>query len=209
MKAVLTREIIHSITSLGVITPKEDVANVLMSIKLQRNGDALEAVTTDRYVAVIASYNDVLEFENWADGDGMMIDPRQLKSVSDMLKRDKRNPEPVSINYSFDTNMAYAEVSEGTTVDLKAPRLVGSKFPPIERFFEVDSEPDGVPSLGLNPDFIAKLGKILPPEVRPDRTRVWRFQFRSTETGKPGPVWANYEGLNYNIRALVQPALIK
>lgn len=209
MKAVLTREIIHSITSLGVITPKEDVANVLMSIKLQRNGDALEAVTTDRYVAVIARYDDVLEFENWADGDGMMIDPKKLKSVSNMLKRDKRNIEPVSINYSFDTESAYAGVGDGTTVGLKEEGYNGSKFPPLERLFESDQEPDGVPSLGLNPDFIAKLGKILPPEVRPDRTRVWRFEFRSTETGKPGPVWANYEGLNYNIRALVQPAIIK
>ena len=209
MKAVLTREIIHSITSLGVITPKDDVANVLMSIKLQRKGDTLEAVTTDRYVAVVAKYSDVLEFEGWEDGEGMLIDPKQLKSVADMLKREKRNVDPVSIHYDIDKEYAYAEVSQGTRVDLGAPRNVNSKFPPVERLFEVDREPDGVPSLGLNPDFIAKLGKILPPEVRPDRTRVWRFQFRSTETGKPGPVWASYEGLNYQIEALVQPALIK
>jgi hypothetical protein len=81
----------------------------------------------------------------------------------------------------------------------------------VLKLFPTD-EPTGAGVLNIKPDFLAKLSKVLPPVARPDRDRIWRFEFRSNpeSPSKPQPVYAQYsDGDTYKMEALIQPALDK
>ena len=161
MKVTVDDATLTSIHSLSVGASKDDIA-VITQIALKREGDALRAMTTDRYICLTGLYSNA-EFEDWADGEEMLIDPKHLKSVVDIMKL----------------------------------------FP--------EGEPNGSGSLNIRPDFIAKLAKVLPPVGRPERDRIWSFEFRSIEEqpNKPQPVYARYHGEGYTMEALIQPALIQ
>ena len=195
-----------SIHSLGIGTSKDDVAPVITQIAIKREGDALRALATDRYIALSALYNNV-QFDDWAEGEEILVDPKHLKSVVDILKKDKTNRE-VRIVQSLNgyTHAQMGEESGGLFIG-----SLDASFPPVQKLFP-EGEPTGAGSLNLRPDFLAKLAKILPPEARPQRERVWRFEFRSVADAphKPQPVYAQYsDGENYKLEALIQPALDK
>lgn len=192
-----------SIHSLSVGASKDDIA-VITQIALKREGDALRAMTTDRYICLTGLYMNAT-FEDWADGEEMLIDPKHLKSVVDIRKKDKM---------------------EGLTRIVKSPNgnvhavmgsdsgglFIGSldaSFPPVMKLFP-ENEPNGSGSLNIRPDFIAKLAKVLPPVGRPERDRIWSFEFRSIEEqpNKPQPVYARYHGEGYTMEALIQPAAL-
>lgn len=206
MKVAVTKEILASINSMAIAVSKDDVASVIESIALTRQGDKLVAMATDRYVAVMSHYTEVDFDDDWNEGEQILLRPKALKSALDIAKAHKHSLSWVDITKDRESDTGYATI---LTTRVEMGPQVG-KFPPIDRLFSFTKEPDGVPDMGINPEFVGKLAKILPPEIRPDRQRIWRLEFRSSDAPhKRGPVYAKYMGANYDIEALVQPALIK
>jgi hypothetical protein len=199
-----------SIQSLSIASSKNDVTPVITQIALKRDGDVLKAMTTDRFMALVGTYENVV-FHDWEDGQEMLVDPKALKSAIALKKADKYDMETMTVMYENDR--ASIAINRNTVVDLGSIGNFGSTgraFPPLQKLFPED-EPSGAGSLNIRPDFIAKLAKVLPPESKPQRDRVWRFEFRSIDTpNRPQPVYATYsDGNSYKLEALIQPAMDK
>lgn len=208
MEATVSRLVIASIESLAVASAKDDIAPVLSKVCVFRDGNSMVAMATDRYMALKGTYTDGVAFDGWEDGDELTFDAKSLRSFRMHAMQPRYNLQPVVIKRVDDS--VYGEMDDGTRFELDNNLSRSNKFPPVHRLFTFDREPDGVPGMGLRPDFVGKLAKVLPPEMRPDKERVWSFQFRGTESGKPGPVYANYSHADdYKLEALIQPALIK
>ena len=90
MKVEVNDATIASIHSLGIGASKDDITPVITSIALQREGDNLRAITTDRYMCLTGLYENV-SFDGWSEGEEILIDPKHLKSVVDVKKKDKKN----------------------------------------------------------------------------------------------------------------------
>ncbi len=212
MKVEVNDATIASIHSLGIGASKDDVTPVITSIVLQREGDNLRAITTDRYMCLTGLYENV-SFDGWSEGEEILIDPKHLKSVVDVKKKDKKlyNLTTVSIVQSPNgyVHAQLGEDSGGLFIGGGNPQTTRA-FPPVMKLFP-KGEPNGSGSLNIRPDFIAKLAKVLPPVSRPERDRIWSFEFRSIEEqpNKPQPVYAHYDGQGYKLEALIQPALIQ
>ena len=206
MKVTLDSATLTSIHSLGISASKDDVTPVITQIALEREGDALRAMTTDRYMVLSGLYSGV-EFEDWDDGDTILVDPSALKRAIDIKKANKNGTLPIVITKN-EHGCVSAVVDTLSLVDLGS---VQGKFPPVTKLFPA-GEPTGAGSLNIRPDFLAKLAKVLPPVARPQRERVWRFEFRTMEDSpnKPQPVYAQYSDADtYKLEALIQPALPK
>ena len=211
MKVEVNDATLASIHSLSISASKDDITPVINNIVLQREGDNLRAITTDRYMCLTGLYENVA-FDGWWEGGEMLIDPKHLKSVVDIKKKDKRlyNLTTVSIVES-PNGYIHAQLGEGSGglfIGGGNPQTTRA-FPPVMRLFPKD-EPNGAGSLNIRPDFLAKLAKVLPPVSKPERERIWSFEFRSIEaTNKPQPVYASYSGDGYKLETIIQPALIK
>lgn len=205
MKVSLNKPTLTSIHSLSVGTSKDDVRPVLTRIALKREGDSLRAIVTDRYIVLTGVYKEVV-FEDWADDDEILIDPTALKSVVDMRKRDRLDTIPTDI-FRSENGHVHAQLNGITNIHLGAD---STSFPPVMKLFPT-GEPNGSGAMNLRPDFLAKLAKVLPPVARPQRERIWRFEFRSIEgSNKPQPVYAQYsDGDSYKLEALIQPAMMR
>ena len=207
MKVELNDVTLASVHSLSVGASRDDVAPVITQIALKREGDSLRAMTTDRFVCLTGLYEGVA-FHDWDEGREVLVDPSSLKSMLDIKKKDKSNYNLTTTTISSEDDVVRGNMPDGTSVSLGLPNVKGS-FPPVMNLFPKD-EPNGSGSLNIRPDFIAKLVKVLPAESRPEKSRVWEFQFRSIETpNKPQPVYATYTGAGYALSALIQPALKK
>ena len=172
----------------------------------------MRAITTDRYMCLTGLYENV-SFDGWSEGEEILIDPKHLKSVVDVKKKDKKlyNLTTVSIVQS-PNGYVHAQLGEGSGglfIGGGNPQTTRA-FPAVMKLFP-KGEPNGSGSLNIRPDFIAKLAKVLPPVSRPERDRIWSFEFRSIEEhpNKPQPVYAHYDGQGYKLEALIQPALIQ
>ena len=207
MKVTLDRATLTSIHSLGIGASKDDITPVITQIALKREGDQLRAMATDRYMVLTGLYSNV-QFEEWAEDETLLVDPKALKSVIDIKKADKFDTIPVTITKDADTGWVSAVINSVTSIDLGK---VNATFPPVTKLFPSgDDYPSGAGHLNLRADFLAKLAKVLPPEAKPERNRTWRFEFRSVDNLKPQPVYAQYSnGEDYKLEALIQPALDK
>lgn len=206
MKVTIDKATLLSIHSISVGASKDDVAPVITQIALMREGDALRAMATDRYMIVAGRYTKNIVFEDWEDGATMLIDPKALKNVVDIKKAEKYGTMPVDIVKDAETGHVSAVVDTVTHIHLGS---LNATFPPVLKLFP-EGEPTGATALSLKPDFLARLTKVLPPELKPSRERVWDFQFRSIEghASKPQPVLASYSGEDhYKLEALIQPNL--
>ena len=202
MKVTLDNATMASIHSLGISASKDDVTPVITQIALKREGMALRAMATDRYMVLSGVYNE-MEFDNWEDGDTILVDPSALKRAIDIKKANKNGILPIVIMKN-EHGVVSAVVDELNFVDLGSVR---GTFPPVTNLFP-EGEPTGAGSLNIRPDFLAKLAKVLPPVVKPERERTWRFEFRTLENLRPQPVYAQYsDGAKYKLEALIQPAL--
>lgn len=207
MKVTIDKPTLMSIHSLAIGASKDDVTPVITQIALVREGDALRAMATDRYVVISGLYNKPT-FEDWGDGDIVLIDPKALKNVVDIKKAEKHGTMPVDIVKDAETGHVSAVVDTVTHIHLGS---LSATFPPVTKLFPTE-EPTGASKLNIRPDFLAKLAKVLPPEARPDRDRIWSFEFRSMadNPNKPEPVYASYSGGDeYKLEALIQPALVR
>lgn len=206
MKVLIGTATLASIHSIGIGASKDDVTPVITQIALTRRGDTLKAMATDRYMILAGTYSDV-EFEDWTDGDTILVDPNALKRALDIKKANKNGILPIAISKN-DHGAVSAVVDVVSLVDLGS---VAGTFPPVDKLLERTEEPNGASVLALRPDFIARLAKVLPPEAKPERNRAWRFEFRSIENpGKPQPVYAVYSnGDTYELEALIQPNLVR
>jgi hypothetical protein len=204
MKVTLDNATLTSIHSLGISASKDDITPVITQIALEREGDTLRAMATDRYMVLSGTYTGV-EFEDWNEGDTILVDPSALKRAIDIKKANKTSTIPIVITKNEHGALS-AVVDMLNFVDLGS---VQGAFPPVTRLFP-EGEPTGAGSLNLRPDFLAKLAKVLPPVAKPERERTWRFEFRTIADAphKPQPVYAQYsDGAKYKLEALIQPAM--
>lgn len=205
MRAHVGIATLTSIHSLGIGASKDDVTPVITQIALVREGDALRAMATDRYMILSGLYHEV-EFENWEDGETILVDPKALKRAIDIKKANKYGILPVIITKN-EHGAVSAVIDVLTMVDLGS---VKGTFPSVMKLIHQEGAPNGAPSLNIRPDFLARLAKVLPPVAKPERNRTWRFEFRTMEEhpNRPQPVYAQYsDGEAYQLEALIQPAI--
>jgi hypothetical protein len=213
MKVTMSTEILASVHSISVSASKDDITPVITQIAITREGDALRAMATDRFMVATGRYSNV-EFDDWNDEETILIDPKALKSALDIRKVERYPTVPVIIEPDRETGTVQVHTNETTSLDVArlAGRISLATFPPLMKLFPRESQANGTPVMNLRPDFIARLVKLLPPEVKPDRDRLWRFEFRSDPEsgGKPQPVYAVYSnGEDYELEALIQPSLMR
>jgi DNA polymerase III sliding clamp (beta) subunit (PCNA family) len=199
--------VLASINSLAVYAAgKTEAAPILQNIHVTRTGDTqLTAVTTNRYVAVKAVYDNV-EFTDWDDDTSMLIPVDILKQAAAVSKANRGLAMVMfrSITFAADpSNNAYVSVGE---TQFPYHQATGS-YPPVAKLFP-DTEPNGAATLGINPKWLAALSKIVVPEVRPAKDTPWQLAFWSEESAKPKPMQASMIGSDYDIRVLIQPNLI-
>lgn len=207
MRVIVSNQVLASVHSLSVAASKEDIAPIITQLAITREGDALRAMATDRFMILAGRYDDA-QFQDWEEGDTLLVDPKALKSVVDLKRANRFDISPVEIIKDENSGMALATISDTTTLPLGTVQGV---YPPIMRLIERGTEPNGAASLNLRPDFLARLSKVLPPVIKPERYRTWRFEFRTApDSSKPQPVYAHYsDGLSYRLEALIQPQLDK
>jgi len=129
------------------------------------------------------------------------VDHKRLKSVVDYVKGIKWLSVPVTLEdgvMSVESMTTTVAADTGTSV-----------FPPVAKIFPTNT-PNGATELMLNVEFLSRLGKIIPPVVRPGREKLWEFSFsHNTDNTKPLPVLAVSAGDDYTMQALIQPNLMK
>jgi len=200
MKVTMSKEILISAHSVSVGTSKDDVTPIIQALCFTREGDNLRVLATDRYVIMSGTYEGV-EFDDWEDGVNVLVDHKRLKSVVDYVKGIKWLSVPVTLE---DGVMSVESMT--TTV---AANTGTSTFPPVAKLFPTNT-PNGATELRLNVEFLTRLGKIIPPVVRPGREKLWEFSFsHNTDNTKPLPVLAVSAGDDYTMQALIQPNLMK
>jgi len=200
MKVTMSKEILISAHSVSVGTSKDDVTPIIQALCFTREGDNLRVLATDRYVIMSGTYEGV-EFDDWEDGVNVLVDHKRLKSVVDYVKGIKWLSVPVTLE---DGVMSVESMT--TTV---AAYTGTSVFPPVAKIFPTNT-PNGATELRLNVEFLTRLGKIIPPVVRPGREKLWEFSFsHNTDNTKPLPVLAVSAGDDYTMQALIQPNLMK
>jgi len=200
MKVTMSKEILISAHSVSVGTSKDDVTPIIQALCFTREGDNLRVLATDRYVIMSGTYEGV-EFDDWEDGVNVLVDHKRLKSVVDYVKGIKWLSVPVTLEdgvMSVESMTTTVAANTGTSV-----------FPSVAKLFPTDT-PNGATELRLNVEFLSKLGKIIPPVVRPGREKLWEFSFsHNTDNTKPLPVLAVSAGDDYTMQALIQPNLMK
>ena len=202
MKVTMSKEILISAHSVSVGTSKDDVTPIIQALCFTREGDNLRVLATDRYVIMSGTYEGV-EFDDWEDGVNVLVDHKRMKSVVDYVKGIKWLSVPVTLEDGV------MSVESMTTTVAAAANTGTSVFPPVAKIFPTDT-PNGATELMLNVEFLTRLGKIIPPVVRPGREKLWEFSFsHNTDNAKPLPVLAVSSGDDYTMQALIQPNLYK
>ena len=200
MKVTMSKEILISAHSVSVGTSKDDVTPIIQALCFTREGDNLRVLATDRYVIMSGTYEGV-EFDDWEDGVNVLVDHKRLKSVVDYVKGIKWLSAPVTLEdgvMSVESMTTTVAADTGTSV-----------FPPVAKIFPTNT-PNGATELMLNVEFLSRLGKTIPPVVRPGREKLWEFSFsHNTDNTKPLPVLAVSAGDDYTMQALIQPNLMK
>jgi hypothetical protein len=199
MKVTISKEILISAHSVSAGASKEDMTPVIQALCFTREGDSLRVLATDRYVIMSGTYQDV-QFDDWEEGANLLVDHRRLKSVVDYAKRVKW-ATPVTLE---DGTMSVEKVTTTVAADTGS-----ATFPPVAKIFPTNT-PNGATELRLNVEFLTRLGKIIPPVVKPGREKLWEFSFsHNTDNAKPLPVLAVSAGSDYTMQALIQPNLMK
>lgn len=195
---------IASINSLLVFAePKSGISPVIQGMNVFSSGEnQLTVVVTNRYVAVKATYDNVT-FDTWELNGAVWLDPITLKQAATLSKA--TSSAPVTIGEDIARGVTYIAIGE-TTLKHVSSR---SNYPAVEKLFP-DTEPNGAPTLAINPKWLALLSKVVVPEFRPDKDRPWKLSFWSDDSAKPSPMLAaaGVEG-KYQISVMIQPNLIQ
>ena len=200
MKVTMSKEILISAHSVSVGTSKDDVTPIIQALCFTREGDNLRVLATDRYVIMSGTYEGV-EFDDWEEGANVLVDHKRLKSVVDYVKGIKWLSVPITLE---DGVMSVENMTTTVAADTGT-----ATFPPVAKLFPTDT-PNGATGLMLNVEFLARLGKIIPPVAKPGREKLWEFSFsHNTDNTKPLPVLAVSAGDDYTMQALIQPNLYK
>ena len=200
MKVTMSKEILISAHSVSVGTSKDDVTPIIQALCFTREGDNLRVLATDRYVIMSGTYEGV-EFDDWEEGANVLVDHKRLKSAVDYAKRINWLGAPVTLEDGV--------VSVENMTTTVAADTGTATFPPVGKLFPTDT-PNGATGLMLNVEFLARLGKIIPPVAKPGREKLWEFSFsHNTDNTKPLPVLAVSAGDDYTMQALIQPNLYK
>jgi hypothetical protein len=199
--------VLASINSLAVYAgDKTEAAPILQNIHVTRTGDTqLTAVATNRYVAVKAVYDNV-EFTTWGH-DGSMLIPIDILKQAAAVSKANRGLAMVTLatheRTGYSHNNAYVAVGD---TQFPYDQRTGS-YPPVAKLFP-ETEPNGAPTLRINPKWLTALSKIVVPEVRPSKDAPWQLSFWSEDSAKFKPMQAAMTGSDYDIRVLIQPNVI-
>jgi DNA polymerase III sliding clamp (beta) subunit (PCNA family) len=199
--------VIASINSLTVFAePKSGVTPIIQNIHVTTSGDShLIATATNRFVAVQAVYDNV-EFTDWDDDMSMLIPIDILKQAAAVSKA---NRDLAMVTFAAHERTGYSHNNAYVAVgDTQFPYdQATGPYPAVGKLFP-HTEPNGAPTLGINPKWLAALSKIVVPEVRPSKDTPWKLEFWSEDGAKPKPMQATMIGDGYDIRVLIQPNLI-
>lgn len=210
----LPADALRSIATLHNATPADkaarDMTPILTAIQLTVTPAEWRAVATDRYV-VAELTGDMGDYAHTLpmDGTETTVLIRSTDLVDYVKRMGARSSLPVMVTISDDG----AEI-ELNNYDVRSGyRTVTGNFPPVARLFPEESAFTDLGAIGIDPNKLARLGKILMPfevAMRPaDRSSLPTY-IRFTEQGdRPGPVLVTRGPSATGYRALLQPVLIR
>jgi hypothetical protein len=193
---------IHSLIAFAE-SPRGSITPVITGLRATRTGETqLTVVSTNRYVAAMATYDNV-EFSNWDNDPQFWIDPVVIKQAATVSKAN--GLAMVSFGYDDNTEDSFIAVGDTRFTYRQCP----NSYPAVDRLFDGFSEPNGATTVSLKIQWFVALSKVVMPETRPDKDRPWLFSlFHDEDGGKPRPVLATMSGDDYAISVLIQPNLI-
>lgn len=210
MYANITAKELQSLMSLHIFSGTDKITPILSHLQITRSDDQLTVLTTDRYCLARGVYPvDTIHDPDEPDGT-VYLSLDTIKSFFPIVKKEPTNTmvtitdEQITVHGMTDTVIPVAQVT--------------STFPPVDRLIpdDVDArpeEPAGVVS--LNPQFVAKLAKVLLPIAgKHDSSRPWRFTIGTEQNAmgnpKPAPVLCvpMHRDEQPNIVVMIQPNLL-
>lgn len=204
----LSADAIRSLATLVHASSSDDVTPILCAIELTVTPTEWRAVATDRYV-VAELTGDMGDYVHTLTNEPFTVLIR-AKDVADYAKRmGARSNAPVMFTVSDDG----LEIELNNHDVRSGYRLMSGNFPPVARLFPEDSALTDTGALSIDPNKLARLGKILTPleiSMRPAHRKELATYMRFTEAGnRPGPVLITRGPNATGYRALIQPMLIK
>ena len=122
---------------------RNSVTPVITGLRATRTGETeLTVVSTNRYVAAVATYTNVT-FTNWDNDPQLWIDPVVLKQAATVSKANGLS----MVSFGYDDNTEDSFVSVGDT--RFTYRQLPYSYPPVDRLFNDFTEPNGTNTLSL------------------------------------------------------------
>lgn len=179
--------------------PKDSIATVLGSLRVVRDGDQLQFMSTNRYVATLMTI-DVPE--QTSEELAVSIPVELINKFAGLIKADKVG----SVTISLDDNIVTLTNNYGVTL---SDTQNTANYPPVNRLFPADTvELVGVPNVGLRLEWLVKLAKIQTPnESKIDKDQPWNFKFYGMAGTDTRPRPAAIMAVRNETKVLIQPNL--
>jgi hypothetical protein len=217
MYANITASELQSLMSLHIFSGTDKVTPILSHLQITRSDDQLTVLTTDRYCLARGVYPvDTIHDPDETDGtpdetDGTVyLSLDTIKSFFPIVKKERPNTMVTVTDWQITVH--------GMTDTIIPVGQVTSTFPPVDRLIpdDVDAKPEEPAGLvSLNPQFVAKLAKVLLPIAeKHDSSRPWRFTIGTEQNAmgnpKPAPVLCvpMHRDEQPDIVVMIQPNLL-
>jgi len=215
-KIMFTAEEFRSVVSVGVAASTDDVTPIIEAISISVNDGVVTAMATDRYrIARVKFTPEIADAVTGGDAH-VLIGAKELAKFWATIKTEflkSGTYVTLEIGESESGNSAYELEYLGSGIKISGVER-GGNYPPLERLMEGYElgDCDGVPTLGILPQYLGDLAKIFHPRDSAKvnvKTTAWEFRFKRSESGKPGPVYITRGGSgNASVDYLVQPNLL-
>tara|TARA_R110000782_G_scaffold186634_1_gene276844 strand:- start:2168 stop:2857 length:690 start_codon:yes stop_codon:yes gene_type:complete len=227
MKIHFTAEEFRSIVSVGVASSTDEVTPIICAtnISFSEQGE-VTAIATDRYRVARVQFTPLKlgEADVSRGEDSVTINTKELAKFWATVKTDvMRGGFWITLeteSFAGSTDM-YTLSCASTGITVKGMEVYGN-YPNVGKLMEGygEDEATGVPSVGLNPNFLGDLVKMYHPR---DFAKVnmkfisWNFRFKATapeeRSNKRNPVYITREAENGGATSarldyLVQPSML-
>jgi hypothetical protein len=227
MKIHFTAEEFRSIVSVGVVSSTDDVTPIICAtnISFSEQGE-VTAMATDRYRIARVQFTPLKlgEADVSKGEDSVTINTKELAKFWATVKTDvMRGGFWITLeteSFAGSPDM-YTLSCASTGITVKGMEVYGN-YPSVGKLMEGYSEEEatGVPSVGLNPNFLGDLAKMHHPR---DFAKInmkfiaWTFRFKATApdegSRKRNPVYVTREAENGGATSarldyLVQPSML-
>lgn len=197
MKTTVTIDQFRSIASLTVFSGNDSIALVINAVRIERDGNELLAMSTNRYVATRAR---IPVGEDTSDEFAVTIPNDLLTKFATLIKADKVGSVTIEID---DLNIVTLTNNYGVSLNTA---VVAGNYPPINRLFPETHNVEPIDTVQLRVEWLVKLAKIQTPnEKKIDKDQPWTFTFYGMSSSQQRPRPNAIMATRNEIDVLIQP----